>query len=124
MKEPPFELPVLEGAHTRAQRPPAVMHEAGGLRVVRTDAADYGERGTDGLYDYFYAFALYELTFDGVRVAARRYADEWSRVSLFPEDAVAPSQTAFEAAVRYFRDLDDVAELTVYADGEHQPLPR
>jgi hypothetical protein len=126
VREPEYQKPTIEGQDGSAARPAVAVFRRPGLAVMRVDRVDFGARGVEGYFDYIYWYATYELQTAEACYRARRYADEWHRVSLFaPSEqtwsAIPYSDSGFARVVRYFAGLDDVTTVQTLVSGSETP---
>jgi hypothetical protein len=122
--EPAYVRPRVRGRDGSASGAPVEVHRAEGVVVTRVDSIDFGGGDGSGGFAYVYRFATYEVRVGGRVLGARRYADTWGEVAIFPGGA-APSRVpyedaAFVEAARYFLALEDVARVTVLVGAEYR----
>jgi hypothetical protein len=127
MKEPAYRKPPLDDSGSSALPPIEVLRDEV-LVVTRRDCVDHGTRDEHGAYDYFYAFAAYEIQSGGIAYRARRYSDTWADVALYsPEGqswaAVPYDDDMFTRVARYFFALEDVRRVNVLIHGYEEVDP-
>lgn len=126
MSEPPYQEPAPDDdGDGSAAGPEVEVFRDASVVVVRQDRVDYGECDELGYWDYIYCYASYRIQAADRTYGARRYAEEWRRVSVslpFSSPSVPYDDPGFCAAVRYFAEAEGLAAIDAFVGGAYVPV--